>query len=136
MPYETTWLLQGRIIRTDFFGEMTEETVQEATCLLVELLDEGNGPLVHVITDTSRIGHFPIKVGLASRASAEGMHHPKLGWMVFITDNRMIKYLASVVTGIAHVRFRAFGTLEEGLAFLNHVDSTLPPLLAHQHDDD
>ena len=136
MPHTISWLLQGRIVHTDFYGEMVAEEIQEATREIIELMDEGDGPLVHVITDTTGLGRYLIKVGLVNSSALDALRHPKMGWSIIISDNNVVKYLSGIVTGISRARFRAFGTLEEGLAFLNQVDSSLPDLLAHEQDDE
>ena len=59
-----------------------------------------------------------------------------MGWLLVITNNRMIKYLGSMVSGLSSVRYRAFTSVDEALAFLNEVDSTLPDLLAKEQDGD
>ena len=41
---------------------------------------------------------------------------------------RILKFVGSVVTQLAKARFRAFGTFDEALAFLQEQDATLGAL--------
>ena len=134
MAYETKWLLPGRVIYMANRGAITVEELQDESLRLIELLEEGEGPLVHLLTDVTELGEFPISVGVLNRASIDALRHPKMGWLLVITDNRMLKYLGSMVTGLSGVRYRAFTSVDEALAFLNEVDSTLPDLLAWDQD--
>ena len=134
MAIEIKWLLPGRIVYIANRGTITVDELQNESRQLIEFLDEGEGPLVHLLTDVTELGEFPISVGLLNRTSVEPLRHPRMGWLVVITNNRMLKYLGSMVTGLSSVRYRAFTSVDEGLAFLNEVDSTLPDLLALDHD--
>ena len=134
MTFEMGWLEPGRVVFVKFRGEMTVEEIHEESQQLIEYLDNGASPLVHSLVDLTTLDNFPINVGVLNRATVDSLRHPRLGWTVLITDNRMVKYLGAMVTGLSGVRYRTFTSLNEALTFLNEVDSTLPDLLAYDQD--
>jgi hypothetical protein len=127
--YQISWLVEGYVVAVTFSGTTTAHEIEEQALALAKYLDKGQGVLVHNIIDLSQLENFPINLGLLNHNLAAPLRHPKIGWNIFITSNRMAKFLASMVLQISSARFRTFATRREGLAFLNEVDSTLPNLL-------
>jgi hypothetical protein len=135
VAYQISWLVEGCVVEITFSGTATVEELHNQALSLVEYLDKGQQPLVHNILNLTELEHFPINLALLNNNLSAPLRHPKIGWNIFITSNRMAKFLASMVTQLSSARFRSFATREEGLAFLNEVDSTLPNLLELKPDN-
>ena len=136
MAYRISWFVPGSVVYVALRGKTTAEELRAETSQLIALLDEGEAPLVHLLLDATLLEQFPANVEVLNSAMVDGFRHPILGWTILITESRMVKYLGAMVTGLSNARYRAFESLEDGLAFLNEIDSTLPNLLAHRQDGD
>ena len=57
----------------------------------------------------------------------------RLGWVIiFGSDDRIVKFIASAIASMFKTRFRFFYTQGEAFAFLNSVDENLPDLSKYQ----
>ena len=128
MAYQISWLVEGRVMQIIVNGTTTVEEIQDQALSLTKYLDNGQGPLVHTFIDLLQLENFPINLSLLNNSMASTLQHSKVGWNIVITSNRMVKFLTSLVMQLSKVRFRTFATWEEGIAFLNDMDSTLPDL--------
>jgi hypothetical protein len=131
------WYLEGRILQvTDC---VTEEEWWERDRLLLQYLDEGGKPpCVHLLLDYRALDDAERAVCVRSfRSYSEAVfarrypdrrrvsQHYLLGWLLTI-DAPGGHHLAQTVAQVGNIRYRAFDTLEEGVAFLKSVDETLP----------
>lgn len=129
-----SWYLEKRIILVTYPQTYTEEDLEAARSAkpVLQMLDEGEGALVHVVQDFTTVKDFRI-THLAklievnkSPGRVELYTHPKLGWIIDAAEeHNPIRYLDSMVTQMFKARHRAVNSLEEAIAFLYSVDSTL-----------
>ena len=134
MPYQLSWLVEGRVIQVMFSGETTVLELQEFVRAIKGYLDQGEK--VHIISDVSLVEKFPMNLGLLNMLTSDMIRHPHLDWGVTVTPNSLTRHVAAMVMEIGRIRFRVFATRREGLAFLNKADTTLPDLLAFsQHNN-
>ena len=128
MGIEMQWYVPQKIVHGDIIGDISLEDIQNSSRELQEMFAQSDSPLVHVLSNESQVGSLPISLNMLSEA-ADFMRHPQMGWMItYGTDNRMAKFMLSMISGIARVRHRRFATLEESLEFLVSVDTTLPTI--------
>lgn len=128
MGFEIKWYLQKKIIHADIIGKVSIDDVKLGSQTAIDMFNQSNAPLVHVLANESNLESLPISLNAFSEA-ATFMRHPQIGWLIMYgTDNRMSKFMSSMLSGIAKVRHRRFETLEQSLEFLTTVDTSLPPI--------
>ena len=126
MPYELTWLVEGRVVLGKFSGQLKEEDIPAFDELMLTHLNAGTGALVHHLADLRELDSMP---GLAGLSKFTYVKHPHMGWQISFGLRRpLVKMVANIMSQVFKVRTRDFDTLEEALAFLQSVDATLPDL--------
>ncbi len=129
MEPETSWYVKGRVGLVKASGIISLEDLQGADRKMVEMIRQksANAALFHFLIDLRAVDKLEVNVAEMSRAFTH-MHEPGLGWSLVITNNRLIKFVGSVVSQLAKARFMAFATFDEALEFLQEQDSTLGAL--------
>jgi hypothetical protein len=113
-------------------GEVTDQDLFDLDPTIIEYLNSCTAPLVHTIIDHRKGINSPSAKGLTR---LHWPKHPKVGWMIMIGMNNPIqRFVVAVATSFFKTRMRMFNTIDEGLAFLNYVDSTLPALRDNKLD--
>ena len=127
MPQQTGWYIEGRVIRVRYTGDVTLADVEQSGQEEKPLLDAGTGPLVHVLLDYTGCNSRPTSLPQMQGALEQVLHHPRKGWTIAYgrADDKLGDYVNSTLSQTANARYRSFGTLNEALAFLAHVDVTL-----------
>jgi len=130
MVADIRWLVPHHIIYGKPTGKPTVDELKQASQEIAKLLDESGKPLVHLLIDESDLDGMPISLSTLTEAFAF-MGHDRLGWMIIYgTDERVKKFISSMVTNITRVRHRRFDTRQEALEFLVTMDSSLPTVEA------
>jgi len=125
MPYETSWLVEKRIIYTRMYGFVTGEELLAQNKEMGIYIQQSEY-LLHTINDaTDTTG---TDMGLRDLQQTQFTDVANLGWAIYISPSKMNRFFASVITQLSKKRGRQFATLEEGLKFLQDMDDTLPPL--------
>jgi hypothetical protein len=125
MPYETSWLVEKRVIYTRMYGFVSGEELKTQNEEMVAFIEQSE-QLLHTISDaTDTTG---TDMGLRDLQQTQFTNVDNLGWAVYISPSKMNRFFASVITQLSKKRGRQFATLEEGLRFLQEMDETLPPL--------
>ncbi len=126
MPIEISWLVEGRIVYVKLDGKLTFEKIHAISKAIVTHLDAGQPPYVHVLIDNQDMTSHPQTLNKL-REATRFLKHPNLGWfIIFGSDNPLLRFFSSVITQLAGVRWRVLGTRTEALSFLQEVDQTLP----------
>ena len=125
MPYETSWLVEKRIIYTRMYGFVTGEELLAQNKEMGVYIQQSEY-LLHTINDaTDTTG---TDMGLRDLQQTQFTDVANLGWAIYVSPSKMNRFFASVITQLSKKRGRQFATLEEGLKFLQDMDDTLPPL--------
>jgi hypothetical protein len=127
MPITAEWYLPGRVILSQNIGDVTVDDMMQVDQPLVDLIEAGEAPLVHVIVDCSEMGQAPRRV--KTFTETQWPKHDGLGWTIVVAlNNRLLEFVAGTAARVLRMRVRFVRTLAEARAFLNDVDSTLPDL--------
>jgi hypothetical protein len=125
MAYEITWAVPKRVVQAVFIGEITLQEAEAASERTAQLIQEGEGGLVHLMADTTRLERFPTNLNLLNRSASKHLWQPKLGWTIVVSTNSTTRFISGIITQVARVRFRMFPTYEDGLRFLIDQDPSL-----------
>ncbi len=122
----TRWFVENKIIITDFIGDISLDDLKSSGMQVMQLLEQSDSPLVHLITNETDLLSLPSSIKEMSESSPF-MKHPQMGWMIMYgSEDRLAKFKAAIVTGIVQTRHRRFLTLQESLEFLVAMDKSLP----------
>jgi hypothetical protein len=103
--------------------EVGLEFAEKANADMITFLDQGTPP-IHIILDTTNVKKHPMNVAKLRQAS-KILDHPAVGWIVLISSNPVIHFLATVVTQITKSRYRSASSVEEAIPFLREQDQTI-----------
>jgi hypothetical protein len=131
MTVELSWLVPDRVVYMYGYGVNQLEDLTRIDRETNAYMDQSSAPLVHAFIDLRQLQKMP---SLAAQNKIWTYpKHARAGWQVFIgLDDPIQRMIMSVLVSLFKVRFRRFSTPEEGLAFLQYVDSTLPDLKQYQ----
>jgi hypothetical protein len=128
MQLQIDWLLENKVVQFNIRGDVTLEDLSQVSEAIEDFINQSDAPLIHVLHDERGMGSIPSSLKVLTE-SLGFLKHPRLGWFIIYGNNdRIKKFLSSMVMGIAKIRHRNFETLEESLDFLVTVDSTLPSI--------
>lgn len=125
MGYEVTWYIPGRVVIATVSGTILAEEAEACSAEMAQLIQEGEGPLVHLLVDTMNMERFPTNLNLLNRSASKHLWQPKLGWTIVITTNSTTRWISGIITQVARVRFRMFPALNDGVLFLADQDPTV-----------
>src|SRR5579871_3388456 len=124
MPYSIEWYVPNRLILEKAFGNLTIEELLRFNAEVTQIIaDEGVTP-VHIIADLSKVERYPSSLREIMNTMRQS-NPEKIGWMVVVTENPILRFLASTVFQMARLRLRIFPTMTQATAFLNEMDETL-----------
>lgn len=133
MPYRLSWFVEKRITFLEYNGEITPKELAESEAANTRYLEQampelGKGlPLVHILVDTTRVTKMPTNLGQL-RKIIHTNTDARVGWIVTVTPNPLLRFVSSVIVQLVGQRMRQFETLTEAVAFLQEIDETLPKL--------
>jgi hypothetical protein len=124
MPYRIQWYIEGRVILEEAFGDVTIEELVRFNAEVTTLIAEKGIAPVHVIVDLSKVEKYP--PSLREVLSTMRQKAPeKVGWMLIVTENPIMRFVASMVFQIARLKLRTFSTLAQAKVFLAEMDETV-----------
>ena len=126
MSVGVTWLVEGHLLLLNSWGKVNVDELAEMDTRIGTMLENASVPLVHGIHDHSRAQQIPSAKDLMKVKAGQ---NPRVGWLVIIgLDNKLMKFFVSVAGQVLNIRLRFMNSLDEALAFLQDIDSTLPDL--------
>ena len=137
MPYSVDWYIENEITYTHYSGVTTADELRASLMQVQNLFSSSPRPLVHSIID---VGDVVEAVALKDTLSImrEVGNPPQAGWSITIREKSMlVKMGAALGASIFKLRYRSFGTLDEGVALLKEMDQTIswdkanPSVVAH-----
>jgi len=118
------WYIPNRIIIYRPIGKQTIQIIQERNEQFLKLLDEGTA-VVHILLDARYITKVPTNLLKLSNATGF-LKHPAIGWIIAISSDPLIKFLAGMLPQIGSLkRNRVMSEPANGLAFLKEQDPSL-----------
>ncbi len=125
MSFISEWCVPKRVVYIRYGEEVTIEDFQGVAKAMTTYIEEGDPPLVHNIVDYTDVKQMPTSVFKGAKALSH-LGNPKYGWAIIIdAGNPLVKMRTSIMAQGNNNRFRSFETLQEGIEFLQYVDSTL-----------
>jgi hypothetical protein len=129
MGYKVSWYSESRVAWCQVWGDYTLDELRDSAAAGQVLIQTGT-PLVHDLIDMRRMTDYPKNIREIIKLTPI-FKEPNLGWVVVLTEDKIVGFLSHAVTSISKVRIRTFTNPQEALEFLARIDETLPPLAAY-----
>jgi hypothetical protein len=123
MPFSIQWGIEKRIIHKRYYGDVTLEEFQQAIQETRDYALQGT-PLIHTIDDMSAVTSFPIQLGTLIK-TVGSVDNTIFGYTVIVGNDKLMNFLANIVTQKMQARYRPVSTYEEAQSFLMDVDASL-----------
>jgi hypothetical protein len=124
MSYAVKWLLENRIVYILNTGVGTADDVVDSMREAIAMMASIDAP-VHIIID-GQTEKNDIGLGDLLTIMRSTPRSPNIGWAVYVSENKMNRFFGSMASQIAGAQTKAFTTLPEAIAFLQHIDQGLP----------
>jgi hypothetical protein len=124
MPYRFEWYVEGRVILEEAYGDVTIDELIRFNAEVTQLIVEKGIAPVHVIVDLTKVEKYP--PSLREVLGTMRQKHPeKVGWMLIVTENPVLRFVASTIFQLARLKLRTFTTLQQAKGFLAEMDETV-----------
>lgn len=124
MPVTIDWYIENHILLTTYAGDVTIEDIKQQYEEGIALSESVDTPLVHLIVELNDLTSFPKRI--ADYKSVAGEKARNSGWVVLVGDNKMIRFIASIVSQFMKTRYTYVSTREEALSYIQERDPSVP----------
>lgn len=132
MPVENRWYIEGRVVLTRLFGNVTVDELEAASKEGTALNDSGVAP-VYGIVDMTGLEHFPSRLSDVTKL-IQGGKSDKLSWIiVYGIPNRMANFLATVFAQLVRTNFKVVNTQDEALQLVERLEGKMPTPVPSEH---
>lgn len=134
MPITVRWMVKNRVMLSTFSGEIDSEQIiayLEESLVMRDDANEANGEhgfLVHTITDGTGVTKQNVDLGTI-RKIMTSLRQQRVGWSLYVSENRIDRFISSLAHQFGGIRYQAFETMEDAIGFLRHNDSDLQEAL-------
>lgn len=118
------WLVENHLILLTAYN-WDVDGYTEDILKMVEMIDQSDRQLVHILLDMSKLEHYPTKIPAIVAASKPLGTHERLGWVTTVINNKIISFLSQMAPMVFKVRYKTFEDIEEAKAFLISTDPSL-----------
>lgn len=126
MGAKVNWYVKDRIVLSYFWGHITAEEVEYVMNQSTDHVQSGIKP-VHSIVHGLDVTKYPMNLPQVLQMTSV-LKNSDFGWFIMITDDRMARFMSSVVSQVTKLKFRSIPSTEEAIEFLRDMDSSLPDL--------
>ena len=123
MAYEASYVEEQHLILIRVWGTVSLDENREIGQRLNAMLDQAYAKS-DVLFDLRRLERFPTSLSQLRQASAV-VRSPKLGWIVLLTGNILLKFVATVLIQVQtqSVNLRVFETPDAAAPFLQRTQA-------------
>ena len=125
--FKIQWLVEKKIVSCFLQGDILIDELRIISDQLEHHFDQSDNNTVHVLVDRTKLNSLPLSLKSIQNL---GYHsHQHLGWHVIFNGgngNHIVEITAGILATYFHNNYRSCETLEQSVAFLAQVDSSLP----------
>jgi hypothetical protein len=125
MPdYNINWYIEGHVLYVQAPPQITMETIGIFNERILSFLNTAENR-VHLIVDARAIETMP-RNPVAMRETLTILNHFFIGWMVFVTEDKGIQFLTSVIANmLSRAKSHSVADFSEAVAFLKEIEHTI-----------
>ncbi len=121
---QINWYIPQRVVYIRWDATVTLDTIEQVSAAVRTLMDEATAPC-HILNDARDVASYPVNV-MEIRGVMTFIDHPKLEWLISITSNPVVTFLADIVPQmITKTRSKATMDVDIALDFLRCADCSL-----------
>lgn len=134
MTITVRWLIENRVLLSEFVDEVDSQQLIDYLEKSFAMRDQANtangeyGYLVHTITDATRVTKQNLDLAAAQKIM-KSLREQRIGWSLFVSTNRLHRFMSGMSHQFGGIRFQAFETLDEAVQFLKKNDDSLADAL-------
>jgi hypothetical protein len=123
MSYQTSWLIQDKVVIEKFWGDFSDNDVQSWEQEMITLLEQSPASKVHFLLELAEVRDMP---SIGSIRQMTVTHHPKLGWVVIHgLRHRYVRALLLFTLLLFNLHYKIVEDEDEALEFLQTLDASL-----------
>lgn len=126
MGIDIRWAVENQIILTTGYDEVTVDDLARGTQAANDLMSGLDGQFHDVLDFRAVTKHPPLPALIQFRAF---FTNPKLGWLIILSNDKIVTFFSTLIAGINNNRIRTLATPEEAMQFLSDRDASLPRAL-------
>ena len=126
MGAKVSWYIQDRVVLNYFWDDISAQELGDTILQSGEFVRAGTYP-VHTIIHMLDATGYPMNLGVVLKA-ATTMKDIKFGWLIPISDDRLVRFFVSTASQVIRGKFRGAPSVQAALEFLADVDPSLPEL--------
>ena len=122
--HKVGWYVEGRVVLVYTDEVVTLEDITQINREVIQHFDTGTRQ-VHLIVDVSEANVVPVNL-VKLRQHSPALGHMMIGWMIVVTTNKTIYYLAQAVPQmLTRCKSHVVESFDEAVAFLAREDPTI-----------
>lgn len=122
MPYTIEWHTPAVVIALKLDGAIELDEIKTANAEIIQMLDSVDRSITHLIADFSTATLFQTTV-TDLHDTLTYLQHANIGWTALITDDRLMKFMTSIVSQMTQAHLRSFETFADAVEFIAYVDA-------------
>ena len=123
MPVTIDWYIENHVLLVIYSGDVTIDDIRQQYEKGIALSESVNTPMVHLIVELDNLQSFPKRI--ADYKSVAGEKAKNSGWVILVGENKMIRFIASIVSNVMKTRYTYVSTREDALAYIQERDSSV-----------
>jgi len=123
MPVEIKWYIQDHVLIARYYGHVSAEDIHKQYLEGIRMSESVDTALVHMIADIADVTSFPKNV--MEFQGSFGEKAKNAGWVVLVGENKMIRFLSSIISNLMKLRFAYVNTHDEAVEFITARDPFL-----------
>lgn len=128
MAHTLNWIVENKVIHAKLWGDLELDELTTINQSIVDRMHDGHPP-VYVILDMTGVRRYPTSLPHLARI-AEFIHDPYLAWIMLLSDNAILRAVASAITYTTRTRLMSFPTLRAALADIARREPHLKDIIA------
>lgn len=113
-----SWLKAQQIVLTEV-DAWDAEGLQADCSVVNQMINDSEYQLVHTVWDLRHLTEYPVSITVLSEATRRLFTNEKLGYVLVVTDNKVIHFLSRSVTSLFKTRYHKSSTIEDAVRFLD-----------------
>lgn len=112
-----SWLKEEQVILTETHA-WDAEGLREDCITITQMIDDSEYRLVHTIWDFRNLTQHPVSITVLSEATRTLFTNEKLGYVIVVTNNKVVDFLSRAVLSLYKTRHHKASTVEAAMQFL------------------
>lgn len=133
MAHSSHWVIDKRVLRIKYTGNITKEELGELNTELTEYLEYGEAP-IHIISDNSEMERLDINIK-TFRSSMMVMNDKRWGWTMLVGAETITKFFGRLISNTFRLKLKLVDTDHQARYAIQTLDTTIINLVDQVAND-